>query len=372
MVFTRVGAPLRERELPIPRPGPGQVLLRGAARAASAAPTCTCSTARSRSRQPPRVLGHQIVGDGARARRARPSASRRRRRAPSRRASASACRGWDGPTATASTAERAREPLPARALHRPRHRRRLRRVHGRRRALLLPAPRRLPRRAGRAAAVRRPDRLPRAAHVRRGAARRPVRLRRLRAHHRPGRALAGTPRCSPSRAPATTARRRSRASSAPSGRVPRTSRRRSRSTPRSSSPRSGPLVPVALRAVAPGGTVVCAGIHMSDIPAFPYELPVGGASAALGRQPHPRRRATSCSSWPPQVPVHTHVTTYPLQDAQRGARRPPRGPFHRRRRDRPLTPRRGTAAGSTLTTNRNRSERAHSCIVHGAEGGRKR
>jgi propanol-preferring alcohol dehydrogenase len=34
----------------------------------------------------------------------------------------------------------------------------------------------------------------------------------------------------------------------------------------------GDLVPVALRAVAPGGTVVCAGIHMSDIPSFPYEL----------------------------------------------------------------------------------------------------
>ena len=32
----------------------------------------------------------------------------------------------------------------------------------------------------------------------------------------------------------------------------------------------GELVPVALRAVAPGGTVVCAGIHMSDIPSFPY------------------------------------------------------------------------------------------------------
>jgi propanol-preferring alcohol dehydrogenase len=34
----------------------------------------------------------------------------------------------------------------------------------------------------------------------------------------------------------------------------------------------GALVPVALRALAPGGTVVCAGIHMSDIPAFPYDL----------------------------------------------------------------------------------------------------
>ena len=34
----------------------------------------------------------------------------------------------------------------------------------------------------------------------------------------------------------------------------------------------GALVPAALRAIAPGGTAVCAGIHMSDIPAFPYEL----------------------------------------------------------------------------------------------------
>jgi propanol-preferring alcohol dehydrogenase len=34
----------------------------------------------------------------------------------------------------------------------------------------------------------------------------------------------------------------------------------------------GPLVPAALRAVEPGGTVVCAGIHMSDVPSFPYEL----------------------------------------------------------------------------------------------------
>jgi propanol-preferring alcohol dehydrogenase len=34
----------------------------------------------------------------------------------------------------------------------------------------------------------------------------------------------------------------------------------------------GALVPAALRAVAPGGRVVCAGIHMSDIPRFPYEI----------------------------------------------------------------------------------------------------
>ena len=52
----------------------------------------------------------------------------------------------------------------------------------------------------------------------------------------------------------------------------------------------GELVPAALRATAPGGVVVCAGIHMSDIPSFPYRDAVGGARAALGRQPHARRR----------------------------------------------------------------------------------
>ena len=63
--------------------------------------------------------------------------------------------------------ERPREPVPASALHRLRHRRRHGRVRRRRRALLLRDPARLSRRAGRAADVRRADRLSRAAHVRR-------------------------------------------------------------------------------------------------------------------------------------------------------------------------------------------------------------
>ena len=50
---------------------------------------------------------------------------------------------------------------------------------------------------------------------------------------------------------------------------------------------AGELVPAALRAVAKGGVVVCAGIHMSDIPSFPYEL-LWGERAPLGRQPHAR------------------------------------------------------------------------------------
>jgi propanol-preferring alcohol dehydrogenase len=53
---------------------------------------------------------------------------------------------------------------------------------------------------------------------------------------------------------------------------------------------AGPLVPEALSHVEPGGVVVCAGIHMSDIPSFPYPA-VAGACRALGRQPHASGRA---------------------------------------------------------------------------------
>ena len=75
----------------------------------------------------------------------------------------------------------------------------------------------------------------------------------------------------------TRARRRRRAAAGAGawrgvgGRL-RRRRRRASSMPRSSSRRSGELVPRALRAVAQGGTVVCGGIHMSDIPSFPYAL----------------------------------------------------------------------------------------------------
>ena len=60
----------------------------------------------------------------------------------------------------------------------------------------------------------------------------------------------------------------------------------------------GPLVPAALRAVERGGTVVCAGIHMSPIPSFSYDILWGERVAALGRQPDAaRRRGVSCR-WP--------------------------------------------------------------------------
>ena len=53
---------------------------------------------------------------------------------------------------------------------------------------------------------------------------------------------------------------------------------------------AGELVPAALRHVRKGGGVVCAGIHMSDVPSFPYELLWGERVAALGGEPHPARR----------------------------------------------------------------------------------
>jgi alcohol dehydrogenase, propanol-preferring len=76
----------------------------------------------------------------------------------------------------------------------------------------------------------------------------------------------------------------------------------------------GPLVPAALRATAPGGTVVCAGIHMSDIPSFPYELlwqeRVLRSVANLTRDD-----GHDFLDVAPRVPVRTEVTRYPLERA---------------------------------------------------------
>jgi alcohol dehydrogenase, propanol-preferring len=76
----------------------------------------------------------------------------------------------------------------------------------------------------------------------------------------------------------------------------------------------GALVPVALRAVTKGGSVVCAGIHMSGIPAFPYEILWGErvlrSVANLTRADGVNFMA-ALSRWP----VQTSVTTYPLIEA---------------------------------------------------------
>jgi propanol-preferring alcohol dehydrogenase len=77
---------------------------------------------------------------------------------------------------------------------------------------------------------------------------------------------------------------------------------------------AGELVPRALALVRPGGTVVCAGIHMSDIPSFPYDLlweerslrSVANLTRADGEE---------FLQLAPRVPVRTEVQEYPLAEA---------------------------------------------------------
>ena len=76
----------------------------------------------------------------------------------------------------------------------------------------------------------------------------------------------------------------------------------------------GALVPAALRAVAPGGTVVCAGIHMSDIPSFPYEL-LWRERKLLSVANLTRRDGEEFLALAPKVPVETTVETLPLAQA---------------------------------------------------------
>ncbi|HEU4976164.1 MAG TPA: zinc-dependent alcohol dehydrogenase family protein [Baekduia sp.] len=78
----------------------------------------------------------------------------------------------------------------------------------------------------------------------------------------------------------------------------------------------GALVPHALRALAPGGTVVCGGIHMSDIPSFPYDL-LWHERTVRSVANLTRRDGTELLALAPEVPVRTHVTRYPLEEAAR-------------------------------------------------------
>jgi propanol-preferring alcohol dehydrogenase len=73
----------------------------------------------------------------------------------------------------------------------------------------------------------------------------------------------------------------------------------------------GALVPAALRAVAKGGVVVCAGIHMSDIPGFPY-AELWGERVIRSVANLTRRDATELLELAPRVPIRTTTTTYPL------------------------------------------------------------
>ena len=75
---------------------------------------------------------------------------------------------------------------------------------------------------------------------------------------------------------------------------------------------AGELVPVALAGVAKGGTVVCAGIHMSDIPSFPYEL-LWGERTLRSVANLTRTDGHALLDLAPTIPIRTHVRSYPLQ-----------------------------------------------------------
>jgi propanol-preferring alcohol dehydrogenase len=78
---------------------------------------------------------------------------------------------------------------------------------------------------------------------------------------------------------------------------------------------AGALVPQALRVLAPGGAVVCAGIHMTDIPSFPY-AGLWGERSIRSVANLTRRDGEEFLALAPQVPVRTTVTTYPLERAE--------------------------------------------------------
>jgi len=77
---------------------------------------------------------------------------------------------------------------------------------------------------------------------------------------------------------------------------------------------AGALVPAALSAVAKGGTVVCAGIHMSDVPSFPYAM-LWGERVVRSVANLTRKDGEEFLRLAPRVPVRTTIEPYPLERA---------------------------------------------------------
>lgn len=83
---------------------------------------------------------------------------------------------------------------------------------------------------------------------------------------------------------------------------------------------AGQLVPQALRAVTKGGTVVCGGIHMSDIPSFPYSI-LWEERTVCSVANLTRRDGEEFLALAPRVPVRTEIETFPLVEANEALRR---------------------------------------------------
>ena len=78
----------------------------------------------------------------------------------------------------------------------------------------------------------------------------------------------------------------------------------------------GALVPVALRALRPGGKVICGGIHMSDIPSFGYDL-LWGERSVESIANLTRADAREFLDLAARIRIRTHTTPYRLEDANR-------------------------------------------------------
>jgi propanol-preferring alcohol dehydrogenase len=87
---------------------------------------------------------------------------------------------------------------------------------------------------------------------------------------------------------------------------------------------AGELVPAALRHVRKGGSVICAGIHMSDIPSFPYEL-LWGERTIRSVANLTRADGEEFLALAPTIPVRTEVETFPLEHANEALDRLRRG-----------------------------------------------
>jgi propanol-preferring alcohol dehydrogenase len=87
---------------------------------------------------------------------------------------------------------------------------------------------------------------------------------------------------------------------------------------------AGELVPAALRHVRKGGSVICAGIHMSDIPSFPYEL-LWGERVIRSVANLTRADGDEFLALAPTVPVRTEVEAFPLEEANEALDRLRRG-----------------------------------------------
>jgi len=90
---------------------------------------------------------------------------------------------------------------------------------------------------------------------------------------------------------------------------------------------AGPLVPAALAAIAKGGTVVCGGIHMSDIPSFPYRL-LWGERVVRSAANLTRGDGDEFMAIAPAAGVRTQTHHYPLADANRALDDLRHGRFH--------------------------------------------